>query len=107
MSVVSGGGGTQPDACNSLAPQNLLQLPHVYMFTGTPGEYLRVRRVPDRIGLLGKPPASSAFLPSREVAVLTFLRSPQANTGMKQYECGNTKPLLHVGHDHGKLAVKT
>jgi hypothetical protein len=62
----------------------------------------------DRIGLLGKPPASSAFLPSRASShIRAFLSSPHANTGMKQYECGRTQPLLHVGHDHGKLAVET
>ncbi len=48
---------------------------------------------PDRIGLLGKPPAVQHFVPLQEpVAVLAFLRSPFAYTGMKQYECGRTQP---------------
>jgi hypothetical protein len=67
-----------------------------------------VRRGPDRIGLLGKPPASSAFLLSiARSRIRAFLRSPHANSGMKQYECGHTQALFHVGHDHGKLALKT
>ncbi len=69
-----------------------------------------VRCGPDRIELLGKPPASSAFLPSRASSRKpAFLRSPHANAGMKQkkYKCGRTQPLLHVGHDHEKLAVET
>ncbi len=54
---------------------------------------------PDRIGLLGKPPA---FAPLQEpVAVLAILRSPHANAGMKQYECGRTQPLFRAGHDRG------
>jgi hypothetical protein len=67
-----------------------------------------VKRGPDRRGLLGKPPASSAFLPSRASSrIRAFLRSPHANAGMKQYKCGRTQPLLRMGHDHGKLAVET
>jgi hypothetical protein len=67
-----------------------------------------VKRGLDRRGLLGKPPASSAFLPSRASSrIRAFLRSPHANAGMKQYKCGRTQPLLRMGHDHGKLAVET
>jgi hypothetical protein len=70
-------------------------------------QFSTVRCVPDRIGLLGKPPASSAFLLSRASSrILAFLRS-NTNTGMKQYECGRTQPLLCMGHDHRKLAVET
>jgi hypothetical protein len=66
-----------------------------------------VWRGPDLVWSHGKPPASSAFLPSRASSrIRTFLRSPHANAGMKQYECGPSQPLLHVGHDHGKLAVE-
>jgi hypothetical protein len=39
--------------------------------------------------------------------ICAFLRSPHANAGMKQHECGRTQPLLRMGHDHGKLAVET
>jgi hypothetical protein len=67
-----------------------------------------VRHGLDRIGLLRKPPASSAFLPSRASSpIRAFLRSPPANAGMKQYKYGRTQPLLRMGHDHGKLAVET
>jgi hypothetical protein len=59
----------------------------------------------DRIGLLGKPPASAASLHLQEpVAVLAFLRSPHLIAGMKQYECGHTQPLLRRGHDRGKTS---
>jgi hypothetical protein len=40
-----------------------------------------VRREPDRIGLLEKPPASSAFLPSRASTVLASLRFPYLQYG--------------------------
>ncbi len=38
------------------------------------------------------------------VAALAFLRSPHANAGMKQYKCGRTQPLLHMGHNHRKTS---
>jgi hypothetical protein len=60
---------------------------------------------PDRIGLLGKPPASAASLNLQEpVAVLAFLHSPHLNAGMKQYECGLTQPLLRMSHDREKTS---
>jgi hypothetical protein len=60
---------------------------------------------PDIIGLLGKPQLAQHSYHQEPVAVLTFLRSPHANAGMKQYECGRTQPLLCMGQNHGKLAV--
>jgi hypothetical protein len=52
-----------------------------------------------------KTPSRAAFVPLQEpVAVLALLRSPHANAGMKQYECGRTQPLFHTGHDHGKTS---
>jgi hypothetical protein len=62
---------------------------------------------PDRIGLLGKPPAVQHFVPLQEpVAVLAFLRSPFAYAGMKQYECGRTQPLFVQVTIVGKLACR-
>ncbi len=42
---------------------------------------------------------------SHTIAGLVLLRSPHANDGMKQYECGHTQPLLRAGRDHGKTSV--
>jgi hypothetical protein len=58
---------------------------------------------PDRIGLLGKPPAAEHCIrsPPRASSCTRFLRSPRANAGMKRNECGHTQPLFRVGHDHG------
>ncbi len=48
----------------------------------------------------------AAFVPLQEpVAVLAILRSPHANAGMKQYECGRTQPLFRAGHDRGITCV--
>jgi hypothetical protein len=53
-----------------------------------------------------KTPSRAAFVPLQEpVAGLAFLRSPHANAGMKQYECGRTQPLFRAGHDRGKTCV--
>jgi hypothetical protein len=57
---------------------------------------------PDRIGLLGKPPAAEIRSPPRASSRTRLLRSPHANAGMKRNECGRTKPLFRVGHDRGK-----
>jgi hypothetical protein len=56
---------------------------------------------PDRIGLLGNPPAAEHSSPPRASSCTCFLRSPHANAGMKQYECGRTQPLFRAGHDRG------
>jgi hypothetical protein len=57
---------------------------------------------PDRIGLLGKPPAAEHSFPSKKASSRTcLLRSSHANAGMNQYECGPTQPLFRVGHDRG------
>jgi hypothetical protein len=56
---------------------------------------------PDRIGLLGKPQQQSIRSPPRASSRTRFLRSPHANAGMKQYECGRTQPLFRVGHNRG------
>jgi hypothetical protein len=58
---------------------------------------------PDRMGPLGKPPASLALLPSRThqepVAVgAVALHSSNINAGMKQYNRGRTQPLLLTRH---------
>jgi hypothetical protein len=59
------------------------------------------RADPDRIGLLGKPPACSIRSPSRASSHTRLLCSPHANASMKQYECGRTQPLFRAGHDRG------
>jgi hypothetical protein len=49
---------------------------------------------PDRMGLLGKPPAWHSYR-QEPVAVRAVALHPSiANAGMKQYECGRTQPLL-------------
>jgi hypothetical protein len=63
-----------------------------------------VRRGPDRIGLLGKPPAAQFCNLQEPVAVLAFLCATHLMSGMKQYECGHTQPLFRVGHGHGKTS---
>jgi hypothetical protein len=53
-----------------------------------------------------KTTSSEAFVPLQDsVAILAFLRSPQANAGMKQYECGPTQPLFLAGHNRGKTCM--
>jgi hypothetical protein len=52
-----------------------------------------------------KTPSRAAFVPLQEpVAVLAILRSPHANAGLKQYECGRTQTLFRAGHVHGKTS---
>jgi hypothetical protein len=62
---------------------------------------------PDRMGPLGKPPASLALLPSTASSRMrsnpAFL-APHAD--MKQYECGHTQPLLWTRQCQQKLAVE-
>jgi hypothetical protein len=65
-----------------------------------------VRRGPGQNRVTWKTPSRAAFIPLQErVAVLTILRSPHTNVGMKQYECGHTQPLFHAGHDRGITCV--
>ncbi len=52
-------------------------------------------------GYLENPQLGQHSYRQEPVAVLTFLRSPHAYAGMKQYEFGSTQPLLRMGHDHG------
>jgi hypothetical protein len=56
---------------------------------------------PNRIGLLGKPPAVKHSFPPRAGRRTRFLRSPRANAGMKRNKCGCTQPIFRAGHDHG------
>jgi hypothetical protein len=53
-------------------------------------------------GHLEKPQLAQHSYRQEPVAVLAFSSSPHANASMKQYECGRTQPLLHMGHDHRK-----
>ncbi len=54
-----------------------------------------VRLSLDRMGPLGKPPASLALLPQEPVPLRAVaLHSSNSNAGMKQYKCGRTQPLL-------------
>jgi hypothetical protein len=52
-------------------------------------------------GYLENPQQSSIRSPSRASSRTRLLRSPHANAGMKQYECGRTQPFFRVGHDPG------
>jgi hypothetical protein len=57
-----------------------------------------VRRGPDRIGLLDKPPAGSAFLPSRASSRTRFHMIP---THQCQYEAIRVwSYTTFIGHDH-------
>ena len=65
-----------------------------------------VRRRPGKNRVTWKTPSRAAFVPLQEpVAVLAILRSPHANAGMKQYECGRTQPLFRACHDGGITCV--
>jgi hypothetical protein len=58
-----------------------------------------------RIGLLDKPPASSAFLLSRASSrTRASLCSSHPNAGMMQYECGHTQLLLCMRRDQGETS---
>jgi hypothetical protein len=47
-------------------------------------------RGPGQNRVTWKSPSRAAFVPLQDpVAVLAILRSPHANAGMKQYECGS------------------
>ncbi len=61
-----------------------------------------VRRGPGQNRVTWKTLSRAAFIPLQEpVAVLAIPRSPHANDGMKQYECGRTQPLFRAGHNRG------
>ncbi len=47
------------------------------------------------MGPLGKPPANLAAYRQELAAVQAVtMHSSNSNTGMKQYECGHTQPLM-------------
>jgi hypothetical protein len=69
-------------------------------------EILPVRRGPGQNRVTWKTPSRAAFVILQEpVDVLAILRSPHANAGMKQYECGRTQPLFRAGHNRGITCV--
>ncbi len=63
-----------------------------------------VRRGPGQNRVTWKSPSRAAFVPLQD-PVLAILRSPHANAGKKQYECGRTQLLFHAGHDRGITCV--
>jgi hypothetical protein len=65
-----------------------------------------VRHGPGQKRVTWKTPSREAFVPLQEpVAILAILRSPHANAGMKQYECGHAQPLFRAGQDRGITCV--
>ena len=52
-------------------------------------------------GDLENPQQSSIHSPPRASSRTCLLRSPHANAGMKQYECGRTQPLFRAGNNRG------
>ncbi len=98
--VVSG--ATTMHANLTVTSASVKQIPTTDRFKDySTGRNTTVRRRPGLNRITWKTPSSRAFISLQEPVAVLASYVPQANAGMKQYECGRTQPLFHVGHDHG------